>query len=238
MHTHITSKVEGSILYEPSLLGKPEQQAFDPEYWLARGVGTAMTGGRGQVLFIRDDQRKWVLRHYRRGGLIANFNTDSYLWLGADATRSFREWHLLAKLIELELPVPVPIAARYVRHGLTYRADLITQEIIGARSLASCLADAPLTSVQWQLIGKTLARFHRYGVQHADLNAHNIVFDQNGSVFVLDFDRGVIGSHNQQWVDKVLARLLRSLEKLRAGQSIHFNADVWTQLVVAHDSVR
>jgi 3-deoxy-D-manno-octulosonic acid kinase len=132
----------------------------------------------------------------------------------------------------------VPIAARHVRDGLSYRADLITQEIIGARSLATCLAAAPLAPIQWQLIGKTLARFHLHGVHHADLNAHNIVFDQNGSVFVLDFDRGVIRRRHQQWVDKVLARLLRSLEKLRAKNSIHFDVDNWNQLLTAHDSNR
>ncbi len=41
-----------------------------------------------------------------------------------------------------------------------------------------------------QRLGATLARFHVQGVKHADLNAHNIVFDLAHSIHVLDFDRG------------------------------------------------
>ncbi len=234
MHTPIASQAENTILYEPSLFGKPEQQLFDPDYWLARNVATSIEGGRGQVIFIHDDQRNWVLRHYHRGGFIAKFNQDRYLWQGAEATRSFREWRLLAKLVDLDLPVPIPVAARYVRRGISYQADLITQEIIGAKSLATLLQKASLSPTQWQYIGLTLTRFHSHGVQHADLNAHNIVFDETMTMHLLDFDRGVIRAVNQGWIDQVLQRLLRSLNKLKVQRSIHFNMNDWRQLLTAH----
>src|SRR4029453_11025308 len=64
---------------------------------------------------------RWVLRHYRRGGLIAKLSQDSYLWTGAARTRSFAEWRLLAELRRRGLRVPAPIAARYVRGLFTYR---------------------------------------------------------------------------------------------------------------------
>ena len=51
-------------------------------------------------------------------------------------TRSFAEWYLTYHLHRAGLPVPAPIAARYVRHGLFYRADLITQRIENSESLA------------------------------------------------------------------------------------------------------
>jgi len=230
----MTSHTVDNILYDASRCDQPVTALFEPEYWLSRGIGTAMMGGRGQVLFIRDEQRKWVLRHYRRGGLIAKFNGDQYFWIGAEATRSFREWRLLSKLVELTLPVPIPIAARYVRSGLSYRADLITQEITGARSLASILINQSLAPAQWQAIGHTLARFHSHGVQHADLNAHNIVFDSADGIYVLDFDRGVIRTRQAFWVDQVLARLLRSLQKLTAQHAFHFGDQDWQQLLRAH----
>ena len=50
--------------------------------------------------------------------------------------RPFREWLLIHRLHHQGLPVPVPIAARYVRQGATYRGDLITERIDGAESLA------------------------------------------------------------------------------------------------------
>ncbi len=231
----ITAAIEDNILYEPALFGKPEQQLFEPHYWLSRNAATFVSGGRGQVVFIRGSQRNWVLRHYRRGGLVAKFNADRYLWQGVEATRCFREWRLLAKLVELELPVPVPVAARYVRGIVSYRADLITQEIPGARSLAACLANAALAAEQWQLLGTTLARFHANGVKHADLNAHNIVFDQARSIHVLDFDRGTIRTPEQKWIDGVLERLLRSLNKLRIQRQIHFSNHDWQQLSQAHN---
>lgn len=229
------AKIEGNILYEPSRFGKPGQQLFEPDYWLSLGTGAAISGGRGQVLFIRDEQRRWVLRHYRRGGLIAKFNHDAYLWTGAENTRSFLEYRLLAKLIEIGLPVPVPVAARYVRSGLMYRADLISEEIVGARTLTSLLNAQTLTSGQWSAIGTTLARFHRQGVKHADLNAHNIVIDEANAIHVLDFDRGYITKIDRQWIDNVLARLLRSLTKLKAQQQIHFSGEDWKHLLTSHD---
>src|SRR5690606_1208472 len=113
------------------------------------------------------------LRHYRRGGLIAKLFDDQYLWLGASRTRSFTEWRLLAELYKRELPVPAPVAARYVRSGLVYRADLITEELPPSKTLANLMAE--LDPQAWQAVGKTVARFHAQGVYHADLNAHNIL---------------------------------------------------------------
>lgn len=236
----LTSKVESGIVYEPSLFGNPDSQLFEASFWQTNGLGSVVSGGRGQVLFIRDDvhQRRWVLRHYRRGGLIAKFNKDLYWWNNAEATRSFREWRLLAKLVELNLPVPTPVAARYVREiaGLFYRADLITREIDGARSLSSILGQSSLSTDQWQQIGSTLARFHQHGVHHADLNAHNIVFDANQQIVVLDFDRGVIRAPERTWINGVLSRLLRSLNKLKVQRNIHFLPGDWDALMSAHDS--
>lgn len=232
-----TANIEGGILYEPSLFGKPEPQLFETSYWLSRNAATTVAGGRGGVLFIRDQSRRWVLRHYRRGGLIGKFNKDRYLWRGMEVTRAFREWRLLAKLVELQLPVPTPVAARYVRGLVSYRADLITVEIDGARSLSSILMNTSLAPQQWRQIGMTLARFHKLGVHHADLNAHNIVFDKANTVYVLDFDRGVIRPPENSWIDAVLARLLRSLDKLKAHGEFHFTAADWQSLREAHDSL-
>jgi 3-deoxy-D-manno-octulosonic acid kinase len=230
----------GGIVYDAELLSKHNlvvgHALFEPEFWLARQAASALSGGRGQVYFINEGHCHWVLRHYRRGGLIGKLVADRYLWLGAAATRSFREWHLLAQLHAQGLPVPRPVAAGYLRSGLLYRADLITAALAQARTLTQCLESAPLDAQVWQHLGRTLARFHAVGVQHADLNAHNIVFDDSQQIFVLDFDRGRMRKIDPVWISKVLQRLLRSLIKLRTQRDIHFQMTDWQLLLQAHDA--
>lgn len=227
--------VTAGILHDPAAMPEARHELFEPDYWLARHAASVAAGGRGNVLFIDDGQHQWVLRHYRRGGLIGKLINDQYLWLGAGATRSFREWRLLAQLRALDLPVPAPVAARHVRSGLGYRADLLTATIPGACTLAQRLAQISMPAADWQRVGQTLARFHAAGVHHADLNANNIVFDERQTVWVLDLDRGRIRTVESEWINAVLARLLRSLNKLHERRGIHFQMDDWRQLLQAHD---
>ena len=206
----------GAMLYDASRCGQPDERIFDREPWRARGVLEEAAGGRGTVAFVREGERRWVLRHYRRGGLVARLLDDAYLWTGAGRTRAFREWRLLRELRAAGLPVPVPVAARYVRSGLVYRADLVTEELPARRTLAQALAQSTLDAKAWRRIGACVARLHAHGVQHADLNAHNLVLGPQGEVYVLDFDRGRIRSRGA-WERAVLARLQRSLRKVTAN---------------------
>ena len=64
-----------------------------------------------------------------------------------------------------------------------------------------------------------IARFHRAGLDHADLNAHNILFDDAGRGWLIDFDRGVLRIPATRWRERNLKRLLRSLLKLRGARS-------------------
>ncbi len=227
--------IKNNVIYNAGIVKDPGAELFEPAYWLdQQGVSEAV-GGRGSVLFIRDGERHWVLRHYKRGGLIGKLLTDQYLWNGAEATRCFREWRLLAHMHGLGLPVPIPVAARYKRSGLIYRADLLTVEIPGAQTLIQRLEQVSLDTSMWQRLGTTLARFHAIGVHHADLNANNIVFDANDAVHVLDFDRGRVREVTNGWVNAVLERLLRSLNKLQVRRGLHFTMQDWQVLRKAHD---
>ena len=143
---------------------------------------------------------------------MAKITKDRFLWSGEAETRSFAEWYLTYHLHRAGLPVPTPIAARYQRHGLFYRADLITQRIENSESLAGRLAKGPLSFTQWIAIGRCLRRFHDAGVFHADLNAHNILLTPE-QVYLIDFDRGELRSRGW-WTDTTLVRLYRSLEKV------------------------
>ena len=171
-------------------------------------------GGRGAVCFVRGEFGDAVIRHYRRGGLIGRVIRDLYLWTGEDANRAFREFRLLARLRELGLPVPAPLAAGYARAGLFYRADLMTMAIPDSRTLAQWLAAGQGSDFDWTGLGRLLARFHAAGAFHADLNAHNVMRDGDGALWLIDFDRGELRSPALDWQRANLQRLARSLRKL------------------------
>jgi 3-deoxy-D-manno-octulosonic acid kinase len=222
----------GAMLYDASRLGQPDAAVFEPGHWQSRGMLESARGGRGTVAFVRaPGGERWVLRHYRRGGLIARLSHDLYAWTGADRTRSFREWRLLQRLCRWELPVPAPVAARYVRTGPFYRADLITAELPVRRTLAGALQEGPLPADQWLAVGRCVGRFHARGVEHADLNAHNVLLGGGEHVYVLDFDRGRVRRRGA-WEQQVLARLERSLRKVTTGlPQDRFGVEQWRALL-------
>lgn len=205
------------------------------EAWFERAAETGSDtprGGRGGAHFVDTAIGRVLYRSYLRGGLVARINHDRHLWQGAQATRCFREMQLLHTLRSLGLPVPEPLAARYRRHGLYYRAAIVVREIAAAETLAERCAGAP-GSVDWAAVGAMLARFHANGVDHADLNAHNILLDANGGAWLVDFDRSERRPPGS-WADANLARLKRSLDKLEAGARVaNFESQAWPALIEA-----
>jgi len=228
----------GAMLADPNSIGNPSPETleswFDPEHWRARGELVEAAGGRGSAWFIASGDRHWVLRHFRRGGFIARLSRDRYVWAGEDRVRAFAEWRLLDTLAQRDLPVPKPVAAHYRRTGLTYRCDLITQRIAGAASMSSALERSALPESTWRGVGAAIARLHRAGADHADLNAHNILIDAHGAVSVLDFDRGRLRSPGP-WTSRNLGRLHRSLAKIsRQWPPERFSAQSWEWLMAGY----
>ncbi len=226
--TLITTR-RGAILYDAEQLDDPSDALFEERFWQSKQALESQPGGRGGVAFLRNGERVWVLRHYRRGGLLARIGADRYVWASADRTRAFREWRLLARLTQLALPVPRPVAARYSRRLFIYRADLITERLPSVQPLSRLLR-APISQPLWQSIGRCIAAFHRHGVHHADLNAHNVMIDTQQRVYLLDFDRGRIRTRGA-WEAAVLARLQRSLLKLQRTAGVHFAPAQWQALM-------
>lgn len=204
----------GEILFDPGVAADFRDGFFGPDHWRTRNALSVATGGRGTVFFAHVGAHDWAIRHYRRGGVVGRLLDDHYLWLGADRTRSFREWRLLARLHSSGLPVPRPVAARYQRHGLAYTADLITLRIPGAAPLSRRLADGTAPANIWARVGACVRKFHDASVFHADLTAHNLLVDEAGDVYLLDFDRGQVRGEDGGWRQANLARLDRSLSKI------------------------
>ena len=205
----------GAILFDRTQLRQPDPAWFGPAYWgeAAQPVGE---GGRGGAWFLQTGAGDAVLRHYLRGGWMASLSRDGHLWRGIHRVRSFAEFRLLRQLRAKKLPVPLPFAAWYRREGMHYRAAILLQRLQDVRALATLVAEG---NAPWGATGELVARFHRAGLDHADLNAHNILFDDAGRGWMIDFDRSRLRIPATGWREANLKRLHRSLLKRRGARS-------------------
>ena len=229
----------GAILFDATRMRQAEPGWFSPAAWNgdARPVGH---GGRGGAWFIdaKDGHpvRRAVLRQYLRGGLVAAFNRETHLWRGIGRVRSFDEFRLTRELHGRGLPVPQPLAAYYLRNGLGYRAAILLDRIEGVRSLGD-RAGVAGEGAPWEEAGRLVARFHRAGLDHADLNAHNLLFDATGQGWVIDHDRGRIHIPATGWRERNLGRLKRSLLKVRGKREADAVERDFARLRDAYDRI-
>lgn len=223
------------VIYDAARLPPPAAAWFDPAHWPQRRV---LDRGRGATYAIDAPFGAAVLRRYRRGGAVARVLKDCYVWTGAASARPLREFRLLAAAVAAGLPVPRPLAAEVRRRGAFYSGDLIMAQIAAAETLSARLAAATdWMAVDWARLGDILGQVHACGFQHADLNAHNLLLDSQGAVWVIDWDRGRQRAP-AAWSAEVLARLQRSLRKLFGARMEAADARAgWQQLLAAHASV-
>lgn len=211
---HWLDRGPDQLLTRADLADEASPDWFNPQRW-GRAARAVSDGGRGSAWFLEHGDQQWVLRHYRRGGLPGRLIHRDYLFLGRDRVRSVREFRLLNQLHREGLPVPRPVSAYYRRRGPIYRAALLIERLVDTRPLSTFTA--PEHHPLWTLAGRCLRRFHEAGVEHADLNATNIlVHSDSGRVFLIDFDRG--RRHRQHrpdapWKAANLRRLERGLYK-------------------------
>jgi len=218
------------FLFDEEIITQVDDRFFDQN--MANAVGTAT--GRGEAIFFSTGEGEFVLRHYRRGGLPARILDDRYIGFSLAGSRAWREWHLLDELYRDGLPVPQPIAARLIKDGLLYRADLVTRRL-QAEPLAERLLREPIDSGRWNLLGETIARFHQRGIFHADLNARNIMAGDDGLFYLIDFDRGDRRATAAGWQRSNLNRLRRSFDKFRRNnRQFNFNEGDWLQLMMGY----
>jgi 3-deoxy-D-manno-octulosonic acid kinase len=231
--TMITTSGSSILLYDAAVVDTVDPHWFEPGYWESRGAVLRRVAGRGSVWIVQQGPDQWVLRHYHRGGIIARLIEDHYLWLGLRRTRAYREWHLLAELRHLGLPVPQPIAARITRQGWAYHSDIITRYLPETRPLSALLKEEQASGVEWSRIGSMLSRFHEQGVCHPDLTAHNILLDTGGNPFLVDFDNCRFRPPGR-WRNAGVRRLQRSLRKVALESGTQFNAEAWAELESAY----
>jgi len=214
----------GAIRYDPDRIVTPDRSLFDPASPGSDAVAVG-AGGRQAAWYVQGSFGAGLLRHYRRGGLMAKLSADRYVWTGARRTRSFAEFELLRFMAARDLPVPRPLAAAYWRSGATYRAAIIVERIANVQTLAHMLGVPHHESV-----AAAIFAMHEAGVWHADLNAYNILLDTQGSVWLIDFDKGKRRNMPPNRRRDNLLRLRRSLIKVAGSPGLEY----WNRLDMAY----
>lgn len=224
------------ILHDEESVGNLECKHFDPAHWESRAETETVFGGRGGSIKMNLHGRPAILRQYLRGGKVAHLSTDRYLWTGRNRTRAWREWSIMELAIKAGLPVPKPLGVCVCRDGLFYRAAIITAYIENTETLAQRISQSILGPESWHQLGLLLKQFQKQGFLHADLNANNLLIDQQGQFHVIDFDKAKMMDKLGEWQWSPLRRLQRSLEKIDRQQKLQYQPADWQALMDGYQS--
>ena len=222
------------IIYDSEILELQEAEQLFADQISSRAP---LAGGRGGAWELTFNNETLVLRRYKRGGLAQRFAQDRHVWTGISSSRPWQEWLLLFELWKKSLPVPRPVAAQVVRSGFIYQAEIMTKKIEDAQSLAWRAVHRSLALTDWHRIGKCIRCLHDAEVFHADLNAHNVLMDENDKIWIIDLDRGKINPMIPMWKMWNLKRLKRSLDKVQAQHpSMSFSPHAWKALLTSYQA--
>jgi len=230
------------LIQPPGLTHVFSEQDFDLNYWRSQPRSQSLTGGRGasQKIFINDEA--FVLRRYQRGGMMARILEDQYLWMGLTRSRPSRELTVVQYALQHHLPVSQVAGCLVQRTGLYYRAAIISRFIENQGTLADCLTRSALDEARWFELGLLLRRLHHAGIDHADLNANNILIGDNNAFYLIDFDKARMVTPDSSALRNNLQRLRRSLLKIqRQGieqhKPLHFSERDWQLLLQAYEKI-
>jgi len=182
--------------------------------------------GRGSVKRLCTPSGNLLLRRYRRGGLLAGFNKDSYL----TPSRAIREINVSRQAAARKVPVPL-VAGAIIDSKPPFRQLLLaTQEIADAIDLhqyAVRLArgtDANAQPAVVEATARAVRKMHDAGLFHADLQLKNILVrhtSENIEVFFIDLDKSAIRNSLPERLRAAnLRRLNRSAVKIQQAHAL------------------
>ena len=235
MATRILRKKNNFIILNEDLPDIGETIFTDIEDNQALESGRKVAG-RGTVTFFKGFGLDLVHKTYKRGGLVRKFVSSVYLWTGLKKTRAHIEFYGLKKMFDLGLPVPRPVAARIIRNGIFYRAELITQEIENATTFGNNLAENNLSTGVLKELGVAIRSLHGAGFMHPDLNIENILIGDSKKIFFLDFDQTKPLKQKETQFGRNLDRLRRSIEKFCKKNERDFPEREWQIMLEAYHS--
>lgn len=191
-----------------------------------------MKGGRGTVYIVDAGGTRCAVRRYQRGGGM-RFLGDRYLRLGS--TRPQQEAVASEEAERRGVRTARVLAWAVYPAGAFYRADLVTEFVPATVTLAALLLEQQASTADraagLRSAGSLIASLATAGLQHADLNANNILLQRSPEGFepiALDLDRMVVGTRDTALDPaKMLARLVRSLRKMDHQNAMKLSAAEW-----------
>jgi 3-deoxy-D-manno-octulosonic acid kinase len=177
-----------------------------------RGRGAAPSVGLRRDVSV-------ILRRYQHGGVFGGFTGMLHLGL----SRALEELRVTARAEASGAPVPhVVCLALWPAAGPFWSALIGTREERGARDLYEVLASSDDASARLPLlreVGAAVRKLHDAGVDHRDLQLHNILVAEQGGkrrIVVIDLDRAIYHSRGRlssRLRARSLGRLFRSAVK-------------------------
>jgi 3-deoxy-D-manno-octulosonic acid kinase len=190
-----------------------------------------IASGRGGAFRARlENGAGIVVRPCRRGGLLGRvLGTIYFGW----RPRPWRELAVSVAARARDVPTPAIVAVRVAGWGL-YRGMVVTDEAADTMTLADALRASPASEDRARLArtaGEAVGRLHAAGVQHADLNLHNVLVptrDGNAAgPLVIDLDKARLRSAplGDAARQQNLRRLRRSWHRIMDGQPVPPNVE-------------
>jgi tRNA A-37 threonylcarbamoyl transferase component Bud32 len=186
-------------------------------------------GNRGSGFQLNLSGISVFVRRSHRGGLIGHLNRNLYLGLRA---RPLQELAITAEARQRGVPVAEPLGAivEHIAPGL-YRGAFLTRAMTGMTLWDFVRVDDD-PEVRYHVVAQarhTIDLMHRSGLQHADLNVHNLYVSRahdSFAVVILDLDKSRFRAAplTQRLRRQNLLRLRRSIDKVDPAKRF-FNAE-------------
>ncbi len=158
---------------------------------------------------------KVVVKHYLRGGILSYLLHRTYLRSGGGDYRSKHEFLMLMRVRSYGIAAPQPIVYG-VEGGLFYKTWLVLSELEGVTALAdlNTATDAKRFEAAMEQLVMQVERLIENRVFHIDLHPGNVVIDNAGQLFILDFDKArMFNGQLNDLRDRYLRRWRRAVIK-------------------------
>ncbi|MCL1908874.1 MAG: hypothetical protein FWG12_05855 [Holophagaceae bacterium] len=176
---------------------------------LAAGMNLDGTFGRGCIIRAGG----YILRPYRRGGILRFFNKDTYL-----TSNRFRNEYLVhASLWKVGYPTVEPVGYAFRRLSCGVEGVFITRWVDSRPWPRTWGSNDP--SGQISEIARLIKSLSDWRLWAPDMNATNFIVETSGQVLALDWDMAK-WTKQGSLISKYWARLKRSMIKLDAPEEL------------------